>query len=330
MASIRKRGPYQWEVRIRRKGYPYQFKTFERKSDAESWANDIESEMGRGLFISRKEAEQTCLKDALDRFEKEFAEGYAQPKQVKSRIRKVKEKPLAEMILANIRGKDVAVYIDSRKDDGLASQTILHEVNLISRVFEISRKDWGMESLRNPTKFVNKPKQSKPRTRRLEEGEEEKLFDKLSEELKPIVSFALETAMRRGEIARMRWNRVDLKKRYVHLPKTKNGDARSVPLSSAALRILKGIPQQIGGHVFPIHPDDISKDFKEAADDAGLIDLRFHDLRHEATSRLFEKTRLDIMQIKSITGHKSFQMLDRYTHLRAHELADLLAEEEKR
>lgn len=325
MASIRKRGPYQWEARIRRKGYPAQFATFEKKSDAESWANDIESEMGRGIFISRKEAEQTTLKEALDRFIEEFVPNYAQPKQMKSRAKIVKNSHLALMTLASIRGKDVAEYIKERELEGRSSQTILHEVNLISRVFEICRKDWGMESLRNPTKRVNKPKQSKGRTRRLEKGEENKLMENAPKELKPIILFVLETAMRRGEIARLEWKHVDLKKRYVHLPKTKNGDARSVPLSPAALTILKRLPRKIHGDVFSLAADTITKKFGATTVAAELEDLRFHDLRHEATSRLFENTDLDFMEIKSITGHKSMQMLARYSHLRAHKLADRLA-----
>jgi integrase len=325
MATIRKRGPYQWEVRIRKKGYPTHCKTFSRKTDADQWARDIESEMTRSVFVSRKEAESTTLQNALERFEEEFLDGYAQPKQIKSRIKIIKERPIALMPLASIRGKDVADFIKSREEEGRASQTILHEVNLISRVFEISRKDWGMESLHNPTQRVNKPKQNKGRTRRLEKGEEKELLEKAPEELKPIILLALETAMRRGEIAMMRWEHVDLKKRYVHLPKTKNGEARSVPLSPVALDILKSIPRQIKGDVFLLHPDTISKWFRSAADDAGLTDLRFHDLRHEATSRLFENTDLDFMEVKGITGHKSLQMLSRYSHLRAHKLADRLA-----
>lgn len=325
MASIRKRGPYQWEVRIRRKGYPAQFATFERKSDAETWANDVESEMGRGVFISRKEAEQTTFKEAIERFVEEFIPGYAHPKKMESRAKIIKNSPLSLMTLASIRGKDVAEYIKDREDEGRSSQTILHEVNMISRIFEIARKDWGMESLSNPTKNVNKPKQGKGRTRRLEKGEEKKLLKNSSEKLKPIILFALETAMRRGEIAMMRWEYVDLKKRYVHLPKTKNDEARSTPLSPAALQILKNLPQNINGNVFGMTGNTITKKFTAAVAKAKLQDLRFHDLRHEATSRLFENTDLDFMEIKSITGHKSMQMLARYSHLRAHKLADRLA-----
>lgn len=325
MASIRKRGPRQWEVRIRRKGYPAQFATFEFKADADKWANDVEAEMGKGVFVSRKEAESTTLSEALDRFNNEFVSNYAQPSQMRSRIRMVKNSHLALKTLAAIRGKDISDYIHIREQEGRSSQTILHEVNLVSRVFEICSRDWGMESLSNPTKRVSKPKQGKGRTRRLEHSEEQRLLDATSSDFGPLILFAIETAMRRSEIAGIRWSHVDFKKKHVHLPKTKNGEARSVPLSPKALQILRALPRNIDGSVFKLQPDTITKKFSNTVKKAGLVDLRFHDLRHEATSRLFENTDLDLMEVKGITGHKSLQMLSRYSHLRAHRLADRLA-----
>ncbi len=325
MASIRKRGPHQWEVRIRRKGYSAQFATFELKADAEQWANDIESEMGKGVFVSRKEAEATTLSEALDRFEEEFVSSYAQPKQMRSRVRMVKNSHLALKTLAAIRGKDISDYTRMREQEGRSSQTILHEIHLISRVFEICCRDWGMESLSNPTKKVSKPKQGQGRTRRLELNEQQKLLKAAAPDLKALILFALETAMRRGELSAMHWNHVDFTKKHVHLPKTKNGEARSVPLSPNALKILQSLPRNIQGSVFNIQPDTITKKFTAAVKRAELTNLRFHDLRHEATSRLFENTDLDFMEIKGITGHKSLQMLARYSHLRAHKLADRLA-----
>ena len=169
------------------KGYPNQFKTFERKADAETWAREIESEMERSVFVSRKEAESTFFDEALERFKDEFVPGYSSPKRMKSRIKILQKHDLSKMTLASIRGKDIAEYVKDREDEGRASQTILHEVNLISRIFEVARKDWGMESLGNPTKNVNKPKQGKGRTRRLEKGEEKKLLENTPKELKPII-----------------------------------------------------------------------------------------------------------------------------------------------
>ncbi|MGE4298941.1 MAG: site-specific integrase [Desulfovibrionaceae bacterium] len=131
--------------------------------------------------------------------------------------------------------------------------------------------------------------------------------------------------MRRTEIATLTWFHVDLERRFVHLPETKNGEARSVPLSPAALDILKRIPRNLKGSVFALSPENITRAMVRACKQAGIADLRFHDLRHEATSRFFENTDLDLMEIKAITGHKSMQMLARYSHLRAHRLAERLA-----
>mgnify|MGYP000362663970 CR=1 FL=1 len=130
MASIRKRGAYQWEVKIRKKGYPTQSKTFTRKMDAEDWARDIESEMSRSAFLSRKEAEGTTLEEAIDRFLEEFADNYAQSRHIKSKANIVKKGEIAEMTLASIRGKDIAAYIKDREDEGRASQTILQRSKL--------------------------------------------------------------------------------------------------------------------------------------------------------------------------------------------------------
>jgi integrase len=129
--------------------------------------------------------------------------------------------------------------------------------------------------------------------------------------------------MRRDEIARLAWDNVDLRKRAVYLSKTKNGEERTVPLSPAAIGILKEIPN--GNSVFGMAADNITRSMKQACKAANIENLTFHDLRHEATSRLFENTDLDVMEIKSITGHRSMQMLARYSHLRTSRLADRLA-----
>ena len=139
----------------------------------------------------------------------------------------------------------------------------------------------------------------------------------------------------------MTWGQVNLKRRTVTLPETKNGEKRIVPLSSEAVRILAGIPRRIDGNVWGMEPDSITQAFiralsraraiyekdceekGEKPDDSFLADLTFHDFRHEATSRLFEKG-LNPMQVAAITGHKTLQMLKRYTHLKAEDLAELL------
>lgn len=325
MASIRKRGPRQWEVRIRKKGYPVQSRTFETKVTADAWARMVESEMDRGIFVSREEAESTTLKSALDRYIREYAPRLSDPKREENRAQAIQRRSLSSKVLANIRGGDVSDFIKEREAEGVSGNTIRLDLALLSKLFELARKDWGMESLSNPVRNVSKPKISKGRTRRLESDEEERLLRVCPGLFREVVRFALETAMRRTEIANLTWNDVDLKKRFAHLPQTKNGESRSVPLSPGALAVLVGLPRKISGSVFGLSSEQITTAMVQARRTAGIKDLRFHDLRHEATSRFFENTDLDVMEIKAITGHKSMQMLARYSHLRADRLAERLA-----
>ena len=128
--------------------------------------------------------------------------------------------------------------------------------------------------------------------------------------------------MRRGGILSLTWENVHLERRYVHLPDTKNGDSRDVPLSPQALELLRDLPRNIVEDqvVFPLHFEALKSLWRRACSRAGISDLRFHDLRHDATSRFFEKG-LNVMEVAAITGHKDLRMLQRYTHLRAEELA---------
>ena len=153
----------------------------------------------------------------------------------------------------------------------------------------------------------------------------------------PIIIWAIKTAMRRGEIAAMRWENLDRttrsggnEARVLLIPETKNGTPRRVPLSTAALGVLDGLPRRMGhaahnvdGRVFAMHTGSISRAFAEVCKAAGIEGLTFHDQRHDATSKLFERG-LNPMQVAAITGHKTLQMLKRYTHLRAEDLVGML------
>lgn len=325
MASICKRGD-SWWVRIRKKGWPSASASFDTKFAAEKWAREIESEMDRGVYVSRSEAESTTLAEALDRFIKEYIPRLADPKLSVYRAEALKKRKIASRFLASIRSKDIADFIAEREGEGVSPNTIRLDLSQLSRLFEVAAMSWGMESLGNPVRRTIRPKLPGGRTRRLTPEEEVQLLEECDADFANVVRFAIETAMRRGELVALEWRHIDLKKRTAFLPKTKNGEARTVPLSPSALAILESIPRHISGRVFLfVNADALSKKMNIAAKKAGLADLRFHDLRHEATSRLFEETDLDVMEIKGITGHKSMQMLARYSHLRAHKLADRLA-----
>lgn len=324
MAHFRKRSG-AWEATVQKKGVGRISRTFDTRGDAEAWAKVTESEMVRGIYLPRKEAESTTLSEALDRYEREVSSTKKGHRQEKKRIRSWKSNPLANRFLASIRGSDMASYRDERLKSGAAANTIRLDLAVISHLFEIARKEWDMEGLHNPVKAIRMPSPPAGRDRRLWPGELERLLESSSEEMNQVIRFALETAMRRGELAGMTWNMVDLKKRTVTLPETKNGQKRIVPLSSVALAILKERlnTRRIDGKVWDIGLDAISQDFAKACRETGIPGLHFHDLRHEATSRLFEKG-FDTMEVRTITGHKTLQMLARYTHLRAEDLVERL------
>ncbi len=346
MPTILKRGPYQWQAKIRRKGHPPQSKTFSSKTDALAWTRELESEMDRNVFHSRAEAESTTLADALDRYAREVTPAKKGADKERNRIKLWKQRPIAARFLATIKGADLAKHRDERRAEGRAENTIRLELALLSQLYETARKEWGMESLINPVRNIRVPSGSKQRDRRLHGTEEKYLLTALKESDYPIAcavsEFAIETAMRQSEILGLTWDAVNERRHTAILAETKNGTARTVPLSDKALAILlANKPDDAAARIFAIRDDRLRRVFTEACrtgktkynkdcteasvapDKNFLTDLRFHDLRHEATTRFFERG-LNLMEVASITGHKTLAMLKRYTHLRPEDLAKKL------
>lgn len=352
MASIRKRGALQWEARVRRAGYPLQSVTCESRAQAEAWARSIEAEMDRGVFVSRAEAERTTLGEALERYAREFTPSKKGASIELRRIAAWKRHNLSQRTLASLRSTDFAYFIAERQAQGIGANTIRLELALISHLLAIARTVWGMESLGNPvnTARAARPKVPRGRDRRLLPGEEPRLmaathaFEASRTTAGPIASligFALETGMRRGELGAMRWDHLERDKHVLRVPESKNDEPRRVPLSNRAMQILTALPRRLDGQVWGIRNDSITQAFgkvvrnarvqyEQECEEAGaminpelLKGLRFHDLRHEAVSRFFERG-LNPMQVAAISGHKTLQMLKRYTHLRAEDLVALL------
>lgn len=327
MASIEHRGNRQWRAKVRRKGYPVVSETFTSKSAAEAWARGIESDMDRTNIIGRIEGDRVTLVEALDRYEREVTPRKKGAKVEKYRIEMWRRDPLSEKTLASIRSSDLAAWRDRKLDEGFSASKIRNDLNLVSHLFNIAAAEWGYEGLPNPMKTVRKPSLPQGRDRRLGVEEEALLFATCRKSravwLEPIIVIALETGMRLGEIMSLQWERIDLEKQTAHLPDTKNSSPRNVPLSKKAVATLEKLPHSIDGRVFPTATESVKSAFSRIVSKAKIKDLRFHDLRHEATSRLFEKG-LDMMEVASITGHKTLSMLRRYTHLKAEHLAQKL------
>jgi integrase len=319
-------GKRVWQALVRRRGYPQQTRTFDTKAKAEDWASVLESEMARGVFVSRAEAENTTLREALDRYQREIVPGKKNADREGRRVKGLQARTLARRSMASIQGKDIAAFMQQRQAEGAGPNTVRLDLALLSHLFNVARAEWGMASLANPVEMVRKPRLPAGRTRRLVDDELPRLLAAAvtyGGEIGPLITWAIETAMRRGEIAAMRWDHLDRKARVLLIPETKTGTPRRVPLSTAALGVLDRLPRRIDGRVWGMRPDSISQAFERVCKAAGVEGLTFHDLRHEATSRLFEKG-LNPMEVAAITGHKTLQMLKRYTHLRAEDLVGRL------
>lgn len=326
MATFEKRGPYQIRAKVRKLGHKTITKTFNNMADAKVWARQIEANMDRGAFIPSTTAQRTTVRAALERYQKEVFPRLAQGGQCEiSRARRLIN-ALGELSLTALDSSHVAAYRDRRLQTGAAPQSVKHDIGLLGRVLKHCVIDWGIPLTHGiVTSQVRKPALPSGRDRRLVDDEEMRLLDAAkkskSKEIGSIIIIALETAARRGEIAAMTWEHINLARRTWHIPHTKNGTPRTVPLSTRAVETLQGLTRRIDGETWALRrADGITQAFERICQEAAINGLNFHDLRHEATSRFFEKG-LNIMEVASITGHKDLKMLKRYTHLRAEDLA---------
>ncbi|HTR26215.1 MAG TPA: site-specific integrase [Terriglobales bacterium] len=326
MATIRKTSSRTWEVQIRRRGYRARSATFDTRAEAARWAHEVEGDMSRGRFVDLAEAERSSLSEALDRYMNEITprkKGWSSKETYIGKA--LKKHALAQRSLARVRSADVAQLIRDLEAKELGNQRIRLHLELLSHLFTVARTEWGMEGLSNPVQHITRPKPAAARERRLQGDEEARLIAACDPKVRSAVQFAIESAARQGEIAGLTWDRVDLGKRTVHFHETKTGEPRTVPISPAAHAVLTALPRRIDGSVFGMTTNAIQLAFRKARKRAGITSLHFHDLRHEATSRLFEKG-LAIQEVAAITGHRDWRMLKRYTHPRAEDLARKLAD----
>jgi integrase len=316
-------------------------RTFGAKSQAAAWARKVESELERGVWRDTSAADRTTLSECLDRYELEVTPSKRSAKREESHLRILRDLPIINMAMSRIRSADLAAVRDAWLRADHAPATVVRRLALLSHVFATAQKAWGMESLANPLRAVEAPKVRNARTRRVTDEEVDAICSACaSTEMRVLIRFALATAMRRGELCALRWEDVAFQLRTAHLPQTKNGHARTVPLSSSAVYALRQLPAKAKGLVFALRPDSVTQAFERAvararrnydaeceanaqeSSPSHLADLRFHDLRHEATTRLAD--RLQIHELGAVTGHRDLRMIQRYYHPQAADLAKKL------
>jgi integrase len=327
MATFRKRND-RWHVQVRRAGFPSITKSFVSKADAQAWARETERSIDRNeLPTHHHELKASTLADLLNRYREEITPKKRSSGPESYMLKTILAHPIAALSLKNLSPAAVASYRDDRLQK-VSSGSVRRELAILSHCLEIAKREWGVALKANPCAEVSKPSNGKARTRRLEAGEFETLDEALRQCGNPLVRhvflFALATGMRRGEVIALRWENVDQEQRTAHLPLTKNGDARTVPLSPAALELLSQLPQAQKGEVFPITGNAVRLAWQRVKARVGITDLRFHDLRREAISRFFQLG-LSTPEVSLISGHKDTRMLAVYTKLKAQDISEKLS-----
>lgn len=320
MAHIEKRGSV-WRVRVRLPDGTRPSRSFRTKAEAVAWAHALEA----GAIDAPLGGH--TLRDALRRFASEVAPTHRGERWEVLRCRLLEKAPIADKRLGTLVAADLAAWRDARLRQ-VAPASVRREMSLLGSVLEVARREWGW--LRsNPLRDVKKPQSPRSRRRRVSDEEVQRIQLALGYEGGPPVTashrvalafeFAVETAMRAGEILGMTWDRV--REKAVRLPQTKNGDQRDVPLSPRAREIIALLPRE-AETVFDLHPGTRDALFRKARDRAQIDDLHFHDSRAEAIWRLSKK--LDVLELARVIGHRDVRSLMIYYQTSADELADRL------
>ena len=328
MASIRSRNG-KWQARVIRNGQSPLARTFFTKQDAERWARQTETQMDKGAFIDASLAERTTFKEVVERYIVEVTHRSRSHKEDSYRLKAISRHPIAKLNMASLSPSQVAKYRDERLKL-VSAGAVIRELSYFSSIINHARREWGINTV-NPIPLVKKPPSPQGRSRILNEDELTRLFAALVPRVKsanvwvlPLFKFALETAMRRGEMLDLRWEHINFEKRIAFIPVTKNGESRLVPLSKAAIEILQSIPRGINGMIFQINCAALSAAVERARQKANLTDFHFHDLRHMAITSLAEKLP-NLIELSAVSGHKSLAMLKRYYHPNPELLAKKIA-----
>ncbi|WP_051560247.1 tyrosine-type recombinase/integrase [Marinobacterium jannaschii] len=232
MATIRKLRS-KWQAQVRLKGYKPQAKSFALKSDAVAWARMIEAEMQRGVFVDTSVAVRMTVKDAIERYLSSLKD--EKKRRIEGSTARPVVKAFGHISLFNLKNQHLAEFRDQQLSV-VGPTTVVHRLSLLNKVMKLAQQEWSVPFPKGvPT--VRKPKRPRGRDRRLLAGENDLLLTALTEspEMQQIVVLAVETGMRRGELATVRWDGVCLKSRTLHIPETKTGVARDVPLSKRAV-----------------------------------------------------------------------------------------------
>ena len=334
MATIERRtsetGQISFRVKIRLRGHPTEHASFSRMTDAKLWAQSTEAAIREGRHFKTPEGKRQTVADMVDLYLEEVAP--QRPRNLvntrrhllwwKSKIGQMLVSDVTPAVVSRLRNELVSK--PGPKGKQRAGATVVRYLASLSHAFTIAMKDWCWVT-DNPVLKISKPRQSRGRERYLSDDERQRLLaacdESTSRFLKAVVVLAMSTGMRRGEIMAMTWTRVDLNRKMIYLTETKNDTSRAIPLAALALEMLVELSKvrRIDTDLVfygtdPSKPVDLKKPWETAVRKAGLLDFRFHDLRHTAASYL-AMNGATTLEIAALLGHKTLTMVKRYSHL---------------
>jgi integrase len=329
MASIQKRNEV-YRVRITRRGYATLSKTFTSRQEAIKWGRNTETQIDEGRIKpvgapTIRTVEGTTFGEACAHYERTHTR-FKKNHRSEALILKALTNRLGGSEVSKIGQPEIAQLRDELLQRGRSGTTVAHYLNAVSKVFQVLKAEWGLD-IANPVIGVKRPRPNPPRVVRLSREAIDALLQacEASSEplLSPIVKVALETGMRRGEILNLQWTDIDPTRRRIYINRSKNGLARCIPASRRVLEVLRGVPRTNGSPVFPIGAESMRKHYERAVCRAKaqwpqdgenpFVNLTFHDLRHQALSQLSDRG-LNVIELAELSGHKTIQMLKRYTH----------------
>lgn len=314
MASIRK-VKNKWEARVRVKGHSTYCKSFTQKSDALAWSKSVEVGLETGITPLNRVHKTFFFRDAVEKYLQEVSPSKKSHQSECYRLKKLLASSLSKLCLTDIKTADVKLFRDKRLLE-VSTGSVRKELYLISSLFETAKREWGLEALSNPVRNLRIPRDSPPRTQRLATEERQRLLSSLKQQsnktLEQVVMIALETAMRRSELCNLKWANIDLDNHLLRVEDTKNGESRHIPLTPTAAYVFRNISKE-GELVFQTNGNAIRQSWERFKKRYGFEYLRFHDLRHEAISRLFELG-LSVPEVATISGHRTVSQLFKYAH----------------
>ncbi|WP_025599557.1 site-specific integrase [Burkholderia sp. WSM2230] len=325
MPTISKRasqtGEISYQAKCRRKGFRTLSKTFSDKKDAIKWARGIERAWDTGERVAAPApVDEATVADILRLYDTRCVPSHRGAADEHARIAFFLKQPFTRVRAAALTSEILADYRDQRLRT-VKPGTVLRELNIIRAALNRACLEFGIVV---PDVRISRPRAPAARDRVLKADEQVKLLAAARASgntyLAPAIEFALETAMRQGEILALRRDAIDWDRRVARLHMTKNGTPRDVPLSSKAIAVLRSLPEGTE-RMFAL--GDITHNFIRAVRRAEIPHIRFHDLRHTACSRL-ARAGLTTAQLSVVSGHKTLGMLQRYVHLSADDLVNVL------